>query len=201
MFYYLNGTVSDIEPYLAVIDCGGVGYACHTTARTLSVLNKGEKTKLYTYCHIREDAFDIYGFAEKSELNCFKMLIGISGVGPRAALSILSSASPGDLTVAIISGNEKALTIAPGIGKKIAQRIILELKDKMGKEIGELAENGVSFQVSPGSVQGGKAADAAAALSVLGYSPSEINSAFRSIDMESLSTEQIIREVLKKSLK
>ncbi|NLO49160.1 MAG: Holliday junction branch migration protein RuvA [Clostridiales bacterium] len=201
MFYYINGIVSEIEPNLAVIDCGGVGYACHTTSRTLSLLNKGEKAKLFTYCHIREDAFDIYGFFKKSEHICFKMLIGISGVGPKAALSILSAGSPEDLAVAVMSGNEKALTIAPGIGKKIAQRIILELKDKMGKEISELAENGVSFQPDPGNAQGGKAADAAAALSVLGYSPSEINSGLRNIDVENLSTEQIIREVLKKSLK
>jgi Holliday junction DNA helicase RuvA len=201
MFYYLNGTVAEIEPYLAVIDCSGVGYACHTTMRTLGALNKGEKAKLYTYCHIREDLFDLYGFFTKSEHNCFKMLIGISGVGPKAALSILSSGSPEDLAIAIISGNEKALTVAPGIGKKIAQRIILELKDKMGKEVSELMEGGVAFDVGSGAVLGGKTADVAAALSVLGYAPAEINSALRNVDLESLTTEQIIKEVLKKSLK
>src|SRR5574344_419444 len=94
MFYYLNGTVAHIEPYLAVIDCGGVGYACHTTAYTLSSLNINERAKLYTYCHIKEDAFDIYGFSAESELRSFEMLLGVSGVGPRAALSILSSNTP-----------------------------------------------------------------------------------------------------------
>jgi Holliday junction DNA helicase RuvA len=106
--------------------------------RSLSVLKAGEGAKLYTYCYIREDAFDIYGFATQRELNSFKMLLGISGVGPKAALAILSSNSPEDLALAVIEGNEKALTMAQGIGKKLAQRIILELKDKVSKEIDSL---------------------------------------------------------------
>ena len=94
MFYYLNGTVAHIEPYLAVIDCGGVGYACRTTNYTLSKLNTGKAAKLYTYLNVREDVFELYGFASESELGCFRMLIGVSGVGPKAALAILSSNSP-----------------------------------------------------------------------------------------------------------
>lgn len=202
MFYYLNGIAAELEPNLAVIDCGGVGYACHTTARTVGALKKDEKVKLYTYCHIREDIFDIYGFYTKNELSCFKMLIQISGVGPKAALSILSHASPEDLALAIISGNEKALTVAPGIGKKIAQRIILELKDKMGKELSELAENGVVFggsgsDIAGAGIAGDKVSDVAAALSILGYTPAEINSAMRKVDMSGLTTEQIIMEIVK----
>jgi Holliday junction DNA helicase RuvA len=134
MFYYVEGTVAHTEPYLAVIDCGGVGYACHTSLTTLSRIAQGERAKLFTYLHIREDIFDLYGFSGVEELNCFKMLISISGVGPRAATSILSSATPERLALSVLTGDEKALTAAPGIGKKLAQRIILELKDKMSKE-------------------------------------------------------------------
>ncbi len=118
MFYYLNGTVAHLETYLAVIDCGGVGFACHCTMKTQAALRIGEKAKLFTHCAVREDAFDIYGFATEAELRCFRLLIDISGVGPKAALSILSSSSPEELALAIASGNEKALTIAPGVGKK-----------------------------------------------------------------------------------
>ncbi len=102
MFYYISGTVAAIEPYLAVIDCQGIGYACATSMRSLSVLKAGEGAKLYTYCYIREDAFDIYGFATQRELNSFKMLLGISGVGPKAALAILSSNSPEVLALDVI---------------------------------------------------------------------------------------------------
>ena len=131
MFYYLNGTVAEIAAGLAVIDCGGVGYACATTNYTLSQLKKGERARLYTYLHVREDIFELYGFASQQELNSFKMLIGVSGVGPKAALAILSATTPQNLALSIVTEDEKALTAAQGIGKKIAQRIILELKDKL----------------------------------------------------------------------
>ena len=199
MFYYLNGTLAAVEPNVAVIDCGGVGYACRTTTRTLSRLQKGKQARLYTHLSIREDAWDLYGFADQNELNCFKMLIGINGVGPKAALSILSASSPEDLAVAVVSGNEKALTVAPGIGKKIAQRIILELKDRMGIEMEQMAKEGQAPAVS--GFGGSKAADVSAALTVLGYNPAEIGAAMRTVDMEKLSVEEIIREILKNSLK
>ena len=125
MFYYLNGTVAHIGPYLAVIDCGGVGYACRTTNHTLTGLTRGAQAKLYTYLHVREDIFELYGFSTESELSSFQMLIGVYGVGPKAALAILSSNTPEGQALAIVSENDKALTCAPGIGKKIAQRIIL----------------------------------------------------------------------------
>ena len=134
MFYYLDGTVAEILPGLAVIDCGGVGYACMTTNNTLSQLKKGEKKKLYTYLNVGESIFDLYGFATQNELNSFKLLLGVSGVGPKAALAILSANTPEGLAMAIVTEDAKSLTAAQGIGKKIAQRIILELKDKMAKE-------------------------------------------------------------------
>jgi Holliday junction DNA helicase RuvA len=200
MFYYLEGTVAVIEPNLAVIDIGGAGYACHTTVNTLSHLETGKKARLYTYCNIKEDAFDIYGFYDVSERRFFEQLLTVSGVGPKAALAILSSGTPEALALAIISEDEKALTMAPGIGKKIAQRVILELKDKISKE--------TPFQKAAGAVSsgaasagGGKLSDAQSALAVLGYSPAEIAGALRELDTESMSVEEIIRTVLKNSIK
>lgn len=199
MFYYVNGIVAEIDANLAVIDCNGVGYACATTNYTLSQLKKGEKAKLYTYLNVREDAVDLFGFASQSELNSFKMLLGVSGVGPKAALSILSSSTPGNLAMAVVMGDEKTLTAAPGIGKKIAQRIILELKDKLAKE-----QAGSSFDVG-GSVpvisKSSKAGEASAALAVLGYTSQDIAVALKGIDMDSLPLEEIIRQALKKMVR
>lgn len=130
MFYYIEGVVSLIDGPVAVVDCGGVGYAVNTTVNSLSRVRIGEKARFYTCTIIREDCFDIYGFATAEEKRCFELLIGVSGVGAKAAQAILSANTPESLSLAIMSGNEKALTAAPGIGKKIAQRVIMELKDK-----------------------------------------------------------------------
>ena len=119
MFYYLEGTVTIVGQSLAVIDIGGAGYACMTTAATLAHLENGKKARLYTYCNVKEDAFDIYGFYDLSEKRCFELLISVSGVGPKAALSILSGSTPEALAIAIINDDERALTAAPGIGKKL----------------------------------------------------------------------------------
>lgn len=199
MFYYVEGTVEAVLPYLAVIDCGGIGFSCNTTNHTLSQLKKGQKARLYTYLHVREDIFDLYGFATQNELASFKMLIGISGVGPKAALAILSVSTPETLAMAIITGDEKALTVAPGIGKRIAQRIILELKDKMAKEqvSGKLDLSGGSLAPTFSN----KATEAAAALSVLGYSAQEVSVALKGVDAETLPVEEIIRQSLKKMAK
>lgn len=199
MFYYVNGTVAEIEAGLAVIDCSGVGYACATTNYTLSQLKKGERAKLYTYLNVREDAMEMFGFASQSELRSFKMLIGVSGVGPKAALSILSSTTPQQLSMAVVMGDEKALTAAPGIGKKIAQRIILELKDKLIKEQGGFETGSGAAAAMP--AQNNKAGEAAAALAVLGYGSQEIAAALKGIDMDALPLEEIIRQSLKKMVK
>ena len=201
MFYYVNGTVAHTAPFLAVIDCGGVGYACRTTNNTLARLKKGERAKLYTHLNVREDAMELYGFFSESELNCFQMLIGVSGVGPKAALSILSAATPESLAMSIITGDEKALTVAQGIGKKIAQRIILELKDKLAK--GQTASiQGESYGGSGITViPENKLSEASAALAVLGYSQGEINLALKGVDLDTLTLEQVIKEALKKMMK
>ena len=200
MFYYLNGTVAHMGPYLAVIDCGGVGYACRTTNTTQAQLKTGEKAKLYTYLHVREDAMELYGFATQDELNLFELLLSVSGVGPKAALSILSASSPANLALSIITGDEKALTCAPGIGKKIAQRVILELKDKLAK--GQTIATGESYGGTGVTViPENKLSEATAALAVLGYSQGEIGAALKGIDLDSLTLEQIIKEALKKMMK
>ena len=196
MFYYLDGTVAEILPYLAVIDCGGVGYACRTTNNTLARLKKGGSAKLFTHLNVREDAMELYGFYSENELNCFQMLIGVSGVGPKAALSILSATTPEGLATAIITGNEKALMVAQGIGKKTAQRIILELKDKLAQgqiAPGEESYGGTGVTVIPQD----KASEATAALAVLGYGPAEITAALKGLDLETLSLEEIVRQALK----
>ena len=198
MFYFVSGTVAELENNLAVIDCGGVGYACATTNYTLSQLKRGEQAKLYTYLNVREDAVELFGFASRSELRCFKLLIGVSGVGPKAALAILSVNTPENLSMAVVTENEKALTAAPGIGKKIAQRVILELKDKLAQTEVDFSFNG---ETTPAIPQGDKGKEAAAALSVLGYGPAEINAALRGVDMASLPLEDIIRQALKHMVK
>ena len=200
MFYYLIGVVAEMEANLAVIDCGGVGYACATTNYTLSQLKKGERAKLYTYMNVREDAVDLFGFSSQSELHSFKLLLGVSGVGPKAALAILSTNTPANLAMAVVMGDEKALTAAPGIGKKIAQRIILELKDKLAKEqasFGPDTGSSVPLTVLPND----KAKEAGAALAVLGYSGSEVAAALKGIDIDALPLEEIIRQALKRMVK
>ena len=202
MFYYLDGVVAEILPGLAVIDCGGVGYACMTTNNTLSALKKGQRGRLYTFLNVAENAFGLYGFASQKELGSFKMLIGVSGVGPKAALAILSAATPEALAMAVVTEDAKTLTAAPGIGKKIAQRIILELKDKLARES---AATGLDFSGGGAAAAapsfGNKAADAAQALAVLGYTSAEVAQALKGVDVESLPLEEIIRQGLKKMVK
>lgn len=199
MFYHLDGKVAELGQGMAVIDCNGVGYLVNTSLTTQSRLKVGERSKLYISESVREDAFELFGFATKSEKRSFDLLIGVSGVGPKAALSILSSYTPEALAMAILSGDEKALTVAPGIGKKIAQRVILELKDKLAKESGDFELPMKSG--APVAVGDGKLSDAAAALEVLGYGPAEINVALKGVDVAPLTVEEIIKAALKNMMK
>ena len=201
MFHYLSGLVTELFPNLAVIDCGGVGFEVNTSAYTLSQLKAGEKAKLYTYVHIREDAFEIYGFSGKSEKRCFEMLLGVSGVGPKAALSILSVSTPENLIMSIVSGNERAITAAAGVGKKIAKRVILELKDKLAKETESISFADTSAFMPVASADHSMLGDATAALTVLGYSAPEINAALKGIDTGNMTTEEIIKAALKQMMK
>lgn len=201
MFYYVDGTVSVLQTGLAVIDCGGVGYACHASQNTISRLKIGTKARLLTYLNVREGIFELYGFIDEEEMSCFEMMIGVSGVGPKAALSILSIAPPDRLALSIITGDEKMLTQAPGIGKKIAQRIVLELRDKMSKE--QLESASAASPVAAADLSGGvnHTQEAVAALMVLGYTQAEALHAMKQIDTAGMEADEIIRQCLKKLVK
>ena len=194
MIYYVSGPVTVLEPGLAVIDCGGVGYGCRITAFTAAQLKLNQTARLYICESIREDAHDLYGFASREEQHCYELLTSVTGVGPKAALAILSSGGPQNFTLAVMTGDEKLLTAAQGVGKKIAQRIILELKEKIGGASMEL-----DFTAGPAVTapqQQGNAALANAALQELGYSPAEIAQALKGVDPKA-STEDMIRHALR----
>ena len=194
MLYYVSGEVTVLEPGLAVIDCQGVGYGCHVTAYTAAQLKMNQRARLYITESIREDAFDLYGFISREEQRCFELLTSVNGVGPKAAMAILYAGGPQNFTLAVMTGDEKLLTAAQGVGKKIAQRIILELKDKIGGGNVEL-----DFSTGPAvsaPAQGGNVALARAALQELGYAPAEIQNALKGADANA-STEELVRHALR----
>ena len=194
MIYYVSGPVTVLEPGLAVVECGGVGYGCRITAYTASALKLNQNTRLYVTESIREDAHDLYGFISREEQRCYELLTSVNGVGPKAAMAILSSGGPQNFTLAVMTGDEKMLTAAQGVGKKIAQRIILELKDKLGGSAMEL-----DFSTGPAAAPvqtGSSAALAHAALQELGYSAAEINAALKGVDPKA-TTEEMVRYALR----
>ncbi len=199
MFYHLEGTVTEFGQNLVVLDCGGIGFALNATVNTISQLKTGEKAKLYIAESIGESNFDLFGFADKSEKSCFEMLVSVSGIGPKAALSILSYNTPAALAFAIMNNDVKALTVAPGIGKKIAQRVILELKDKVSKEL-EPSDPAIPIMQVP-AASDSRLGDAVTALTVLGYSSAEISPVLKTLDTSSMSAEEIIRAVLKQMVR
>lgn len=199
MFHHIKGTVFHVDPNRVVLDTGGVGYSINTSFFSASSVKKGEEALFYTYLHVREDAMELYGFATEEELSCYKMLTSISGVGPKAALAILSVVTPEKLALCVISEDEKALTKAPGVGKKLAQRIILELKDKLAKS--QLSVSGTSgVELPQPEVNMGSAGEALAALTVLGYGRAEAAEALGGLD-ESLPVEELVRQCLKKLMR
>lgn len=193
MFYSLNGKLTHTEPSFAVVECGGVGFKCFTTLSTQRALPQiGEKVMLYTHLNVREDALDLFGFSSMNELNCFKMLTGVSGVGPKVGLAILSELAPEQVAMAVATGDSKTLTRASGVGSKLAQRITLELKDKVkGMETS-----------APGFASGGfvsasaNAGAAVNALTVLGYTPTDAAALVARFD-STLPVEELIRLSLK----
>ena len=195
MIYYLNGPVTVLEPGLAVVECGGVGYGCRITAFTAAQLKLNQTARLYICESIRDDAHDLYGFASREEQHCYELLTSVTGVGPKAALAILSAGGPQNFTLAVMTGDEKLLTAAQGVGKKIAQRIILELKDKIGGGSMELDFSGGAAAAAPGQT-GNAAALAHAALQELGYSAAEINAALKGVD-PTTTTEEMVRHALR----
>ena len=195
MIYYDSGPVTILELALADIDCAGVGYGCRITAYTAGQLKLNQNARLYITESIREDAYDLYGFISREEQRCYELLTSVNGVGPKAAMAILSSGGPQNFTLAVMTGDEKMLTAAQGVGKKIAQRIILELKDKVGGGAMELDFTSGPAAAAP--VQAGNnAAMAHAALQELGYSAAEINAALKGVDPKA-STEEMVRHALR----
>ena len=193
MLYYVSGPVTVLEPGLAVIDCGGVGYGCRITAYTAAQLKLQQSARLYVTESIREDAYELYGFSGREEQRCFELLTSVTGVGPKAAMAILSAGGPQNFTLAVMTGDEKMLTAAQGVGKKLAQRIIMELKDKIG---GASAVDFSGPTVSAAPAGDNRAALANAALQELGYSPAEIAAALKGVDA-SASTEEMVRYALR----
>ena len=208
MFYYISGKLAHLDPAFAVVDAGGVGYKLTisgtTHASMPSYLTAAEPptVKLYTYMSVREDGVELFGFSREEELSSFKLLISVSGVGPKAAISILSQLTPQKLAVAICSNDTKAIAKSNGIGPKTAARIVLELKDKLQKEAMVLDADDISLMTDQSSASAsGKKKDAEDALAVLGYSRSEASAALRSIDTEKLELDEIIRLALKKLMR
>ena len=201
MYAHFDGVVAEKLSDSIVLDVNGVGYLLLVSAQTLSMApSAGGRMKLYATLSVREDAMELFGFYSREEKRMFERLRSVSGVGPRMALSILSSSTPETLAMSIITGDEKALTVAPGIGKKIAQRIILELKDKLAK--GQMTAGGEPYGGTGVTIiPENKSTEAAAALAVLGYSTQEVSVALKGIDVENLKLEDVIRQALKKMVK
>ncbi len=190
MLYSLRGKLIYKEPSFAVVECAGVGYKCFTTMNTQRLLaNIGEEVTLYTYMSVREDAVDLFGFIDQNELSCFKMLISVSGVGAKVGLGILSSLSSEQVAMAIASSDSKTLTVAPGVGNKLAQRIILELKDKLkNKEV----QSNLGSKVRAGANITNNVGEAINALGVLGYASADAAAVVAKFD-SSLPVEELIR--------
>ncbi len=193
MIHSIRGTLIHMEPRLAVVECGGVGMACQITMNTARQLPaQGEEVMLYTVLNVREDALELFGFSDTAERRCFTQLTTVSGVGPKAAIAILSELSPDKLALAIASGDHKTITRAQGVGPKLAQRVVLELKDKMGMQTTEgeavLPQGTVSAA--------GNAAEAVGALAVLGFSAAEASAAVGRLD-STLPVNDLVREALK----
>lgn len=189
MYYYISGTVVSRQDGFVVIDNGGIGYKIFTSETTRTSLRDSGEAVLYTYLHVREDIFDLYGFATNDERNMFLQLLSVSGVGPKAALAILSVMPPNSVALAVITNDAKLLTKAAGVGAKMAQRIILELKDKLKNA--EILPAEITEEISITDSQ----SEAVSALMVLGYSQNDAKHAVAKTDA-SLPTEEIVRHAL-----
>ena len=198
MIYSLHGRLAVKEPNFAVVECGGVGYGCRTSCNTISQIGEtGSDVMLYTHLYLREDMAELFGFATQQELSCFRLLISVSGVGPKAATSILSDVTPERFAFLVASGDSKAFTKTKGIGAKTAQRIVLELKDKISSESLSGSFSGASVPASPaGDTASASVSEALEALMVLGYSQGEAASVLGKLD-PSLSTQELIKETLR----
>ena len=195
MFYSVRGKLIHMDSSTAVVECGGVGYNCQTTMNTLKNLRLGDEVTLFTYLNVREDAMELFGFSAKTELDTFKTLIGVSGVGPKAGLAILSELSPEQVAMAIATDDIKTITRAQGVGKKIAQRIVLELKDKLAKSLSS-EDTSLPSAAAAANTAMGNIPKAIEALGVLGYSPADVSGILATMD-SALPVEQLIAQTLR----
>lgn len=197
MFYSLTGKIIYTGDQFFAISCGGIGFRCFATRNTLSAINvKNADVTVFTHLNVREDALDLFGFATEQELDAFKMLISVSGVGPKAALAILSELSPDAFAIAVASGDAKAITAANGVGPKLAQRVIMELKDKISN-VSFVSEQSVATSAAVSAVNNlSNTSEAIAALTALGYSQSEASVAISKLSPD-LSVEELIKGALK----
>ncbi len=195
MIYSVNGEVAYIAQNLIVVECGGVGYSCYSTSSAVSKASVGEKLKLYTYLNIRQDAVELFGFADEGELNCFKLLLSVSGVGCKMAVSLLSGLSPQEFAIAVVNEDHKKLTKVPGIGNKLAQRIVLELKDKLKKD--PSFENTGIPEINLSATAGNAVSEALTALMVLGFTNTQAQKALEGLPSE-LSVQELVKEGLKR---
>ena len=196
MFYSITGRVVHRDTQSVAVETGGVAFQCSTTLSTLKTIGeKGSTATLYTYLNVREDALDLFGFATEQELECFKLLISVSGVGPKAALAILSELTPDKLALCLATGDSKSITRAQGVGPKLAQRVVLELKDKLAKGL-ELPADSPEIQAAGLAAADGNASEAVSALVMLGYSQSEAAVAVSKLD-GALPVEELIKQALK----
>lgn len=204
MFYYLNGILAHKEPGFAVLDCGGVGYRLTVSQNTLAALDRAsvrsDKVKLYTYMAVREDDIELFGFYTSEELDTFKLLIGVSGIGPKAAMGVLSAFTPDGLARAVCTEDVKAIAKSNGVGAKGAARIVLELKDKMSYAGGEEPQTPSTTAAQPAAPSAGLA-EAAEALVALGYARSEVNAVLSKFNTARLSSGEIIRAALAQFMK
>ena len=198
MIYNLKGKLTVCDVNFIVVECGGVGFKCFTTLNTVKQIGKvGSEVNVFTHLSVREDAMDLYAFATPAELDAFKLLITVSGIGPKAAVSILSELTPDRLALCIASGDAKSITAAQGVGKKTAERVVLELKDKMNGIVSESVSSSVN---NASSVESSSASEAVAALVALGYSQSDAAVVVGSLD-NSMSVDEMIRHGLKQLAK
>ena len=195
MFYSVRGKLIHMDSGTAVVECGGVGYNCQTTMNTLKNLRLGDEVTLFTYLNVREDAMELFGFSAKTELDTFKPLIGVSGVGPKAGLAILSELSPEQVAMAIATDDVKTITRAQGVGKKIAQRIVLELKDKLAKSLSS-EDTSLPSAAAAANAAMGNIPKAIEALGVLGYAPADVSGILATMD-SALPVEQLIAQTLR----
>ena len=200
MFYYIKGELVHTDPSSAVLDCGGIGYKMTVSKNTLARLTKkGEKVCLYTYFYVREDAVELFGFYTETELEAFKLLITVSGIGPKAAMAILSVLTPEKFALAVTMGDTKAIAKAQGVGAKTAARVVLELKEKIAKNFPVESENAANEIPVSDELVFGNTEEAISALIVLGYSRQEAQTALKGVD-PLLSLEDMITAALRKMM-